>query len=276
MRLITCTYNSRTLIGELDGDSLRVASLPDGGGMRTLIRRGISPVRGYERVPLASVRIKAPVTPSKIIGIGRNYADHAAETGSALPSAPLIFAKFPSSIIAPGDAITWRESITTEVDWEGELAVVIGKTARDVSPENAYHHIFGYTIANDITARDLQGRIDAQWTRGKSLDTFCPIGPAIVTRDAIADPHDLRIVTTVNDETVQDGSTADMIFKVPDLVAYCSRMFTLEPGDLLLTGTPSGVGVGMTPPRFLKDGDRVSVTIDGIGTLTNTCRVLPD
>ena len=216
--------------------------------------------------------ILAPIKPGKIMAVGRNYADHAAELKNNVPDTPLIFAKFPTSIIASEDAIQWSTAVTNQVDWEGELAVVIGKGGRNIPEADAHQHIFGYTIANDVSARDIQSA-ESQWVRAKAMDTFLPLGPGIVTRDAIDDPHNLRIQTTVNGETMQDASTADMVFKIPYLVHYLSQTFTLEPGDLILTGTPSGVGKGMEPPRFLSDGDTVSVTIENIGTLTNTCRV---
>ncbi len=215
----------------------------------------------------------APIKPGKLLCVGRNYAEHAAELNNPLPKKPLIFSKFPSCIIANGDTIQWHSSITQQVDWEGELVVVIGKTAKNIREEDAYEHIFGYTIANDVSARDLQDN-DGQWTRAKGMDTFCPLGPSIVSKDDIPDPHALKIKTTVNGETMQDGNTSDMIFKVPFLVAYLSQTFTLEPGDLILTGTPSGVGKGMKPPRFLQSGDSVSVMIAGIGLLTNGCEVV--
>ena len=193
-----------------------------------------------------------------------------------MPPAPLLFAKLPSAVIGQGDAITWRTSITTEVDWEAELAVVIGRQGKDIAEADAFAYVFGYTVANDISARDLQIRIDSQWTRGKGLDTFCPLGPSIVTRDEIADPQALTVQTTVNGVMMQDGQTADMVYGVAALVAYVSRMFTLEPGDIILTGTPSGVGLGRTPPIFLQDGDIVSVRVSGIGELTNPCRALAE
>jgi len=272
MKLATFTHNSHTHIGQILGDRIYSTAWTD--TMQHMIRRGITPSRTSNNFPLSGVKLEAPLRPPKIIAIGRNYADHAAETGSEVPKAPLIFAKFPSSVIGQGDTITWNEAITTQVDWEGELAVVIGKRTRDIGEDEALKAVFGYTIANDVTARDLQLRIDSQWTRGKSLDTFCPLGPWIVTADEIPDPHALNIKTAVNGEVVQDSSTGDMLFKVPALVAYCSKMFTLEPGDIILTGTPPGVGEGRKPPVYLKDGDVVTVTIEGIGELSNPCRTI--
>jgi len=221
-----------------------------------------------------SYSLRAPYTPPRIFAVGRNYAEHAAEMGNQAPSKPLIFAKFPSCVIGPGQPIQWTPRITQQVDWEGELAVVIGRGGRDIPEEQAYDHIYGYTIANDVSARDLQEG-DGQWTRAKGLDTFCPLGPYLVSADEVPDPHDLRLVTKVNDEVMQDGHTGDMIFKIPFLVAYLSQSFTLQVGDLILTGTPSGVGKARKPPRFLADGDVVSITIEGLGTLSNPCHVLP-
>jgi 2-keto-4-pentenoate hydratase/2-oxohepta-3-ene-1,7-dioic acid hydratase in catechol pathway len=274
MKLVTCTTKRGIRIGEIVDD--RVYSTAWVDSMTRLIRRGITPNRISEYFPLEEVKLEPPLRPGKIIAIGRNYAEHAKETGNEPPKAPLIFAKFPSSIISAGEDITWSESITTQVDWEGELAVVIGKTARNVPEDDAYKYIFGYTIANDVSARDLQLRQDGQWTRGKSLDTFCPLGPYIATRDEIPDPHDLTVKTTVNGKARQNDSTSNMIFKIPQLIAYCSRMFTLDPGDLILTGTPPGVGEGMKPQTYLKDGDEVKITITGLGELKNTCKVLSE
>lgn len=274
MKVATFTYDNRSQIGEIVGDRVyRSASVDT---MQYMIRRGMTPSRASGHLPLSAIRFDPPVRPSKIICIGRNYAEHAAETGHDVPKEPLIFAKFPSALIGHGQAITWNENITQQVDWEGELAVVIGTRARNVSEESAMRYIFGYTIANDVSARDLQLRQDGQWTRGKSLDTFCPLGPWIVTRDEIDDPHVLSVKTTVNGEVMQDGNTRDLIFKIPTLISYCSRMFTLEPGDLILTGTPPGVGEGRKPPVYLKDGDVVNITIDGIGELSNPCKVVKE
>jgi 2-keto-4-pentenoate hydratase/2-oxohepta-3-ene-1,7-dioic acid hydratase in catechol pathway len=275
MKLTTFSYRGRTRIGTIEGDSIRTVAWQD--SMRQLIRRGIKPSPTYERaIPLAEANLHAPLIPGKIIAIGRNYAEHAAETGSPLPDKPIIFAKFPSSVIGPGDAITWRESITTQVDWEVELAVIIGQRAREVSEEEAMNYVYGYCVANDVTARDLQQKIDAQWTRGKSLDTFCPLGPYIVTRDEIADPQNLAVKTTVNDKVMQESNTKHMIFNVKHLISYSSQMFTLEPGDMILTGTPDGVGMGRKPPVFLKDGDVVTVSVEGIGEVSNPCKVIAE
>lgn len=272
MKVATYTHKDRTRVGVVVDDRIYMTSELE--SMQYMIRRGLMPGKRNESLPLEEVKLQAPLHPGKIIAIGKNYAEHAKETGSEPPKAPIIFAKFPSAIIATGEAITWSKSVTEEVDWEGELAVVIGKKARHVSEEDALKYVFGYTIADDVSARDLQQRIDAQWTRAKSLDTFCPLGPWIVTADEIADPHNLSIKTKVNNKVMQDGNTKDFIFNIPTLVSYCSKMFTLEAGDLILTGTPSGVGMGMKPPKYLKDGDTVEITIEGIGKISNPCKVL--
>lgn len=223
--------------------------------------------------PLAAFRLAAPVPrPGKVVAIGRNYADHAAEGGAAPPPAPLIFAKWPSSVIGPGDEIRWDAALTSEVDYEAELAVVIGRTARRIPAEAARDHVLGYTCLDDVSARDLQFG-DRQWVRGKSLDTFCPMGPILATLDEFADPDDLAITCHVNGELVQASRTSRMLFSVGRIIAHCSQAFTLEPGDVIATGTPAGVGVYRDPPRFLGDGDVVRVSIEGIGELSNTCRM---
>lgn len=221
--------------------------------------------------PLAGVKLAAPVQPSKICAIGLNYMDHVLEGGRKPPERPVLFAKLPTSVIGPGDEIRWEPALSDKVDFEAELAVVIGRTARRVKAADAYDYVFGYTCANDVTARDLQDT-DGQWVRSKSFDTFCPLGPWIVTRDEVPEPHDLPIRCQVNGETVQDSRTDQLIFRVPYLIEFLSRAFTLLPGDVILTGTPPGVGHYRHPPRYLRDGDVVAVTVGGIGTLTNTCR----
>ena len=212
--------------------------------------------------------------PGKVVAIGLNYLDHVRETGMERPSRPLVFAKFPSSVVGPTDDIVVDPTLTERVDWEVELAVVIGRPMRDVPVGEALDHVFGYTVANDVSARDVQFG-DGQWVRGKSFDTFCPIGPAIVTPDEIGDPQGLRLTTTVNGEVVQDSTTAEMVFGVAELLAFCSRSFTLLPGDLLLTGTPWGCGEFADPRRSLADGDVVECSVEGIGSLRNTVR-FPD
>ncbi|GAA1736523.1 fumarylacetoacetate hydrolase family protein [Aeromicrobium alkaliterrae] len=211
-----------------------------------------------QKVALEDVRLLAPVIPrSKVLGIGRNYAAHAAELGNDLPTEPLVFLKPNTSVVGPGDPIVYPRP-TKDLHFEGELAVVIGRICRDVPAEDAAKVIFGYTVANDVTARDLQ-KSDGQWARAKGYDTFCPLGPWIETN---LDTSNLRVRTTLNGETTQDGTTADMVFDVPAIVAYVSSFMTLLPGDVILTGTPEGVG-----PMVV--GDTVAVTVAGIGTLVN-------
>jgi 2-keto-4-pentenoate hydratase/2-oxohepta-3-ene-1,7-dioic acid hydratase in catechol pathway len=204
--------------------------------------------------------------PGKIVCVGLNYRDHAAESAMELPSAPLLFAKWPNGLVGPGQPIVLPHQ-TAEVDYEAELGVVIGRVARNVSTEDALDHVAGYVCANDVSARDIQFA-DGQWTRGKSFDTFCPVGP-MVPAGEIGDPQTLGIRCLLNGEVVQDSSTANMIFGVAELIAYISDGIELEPADLILTGTPPGVGFVRNPPIYLADGDEVTVEIDGIGSLTN-------
>jgi 2,4-didehydro-3-deoxy-L-rhamnonate hydrolase len=205
--------------------------------------------------------------PGKIVCVGLNYHDHAVEGGQELPKAPLLFAKWPNTLIGDGDTIVLPPE-AAEVDYEAELGVVIGTTAKRVGEADALDHVAGYICLNDVSARDLQFA-DGQWTRGKSPDTFCPVGPRLVPREEIDDPQQLGIRCVLNGETLQDSSTAQMIFSVAEIIAYVSRIITLEPGDLIATGTPAGVGVFRDPKILLKDGDQVSIEIDGLGTLTN-------
>jgi 2-keto-4-pentenoate hydratase/2-oxohepta-3-ene-1,7-dioic acid hydratase in catechol pathway len=225
--------------------------------------------------PLAGLALLAPVgRPGKVVAIGRNYREHVNEEGVDPPAAPLIFAKWPSSIVGPGADVRWDPALTGQVDYEAELAVVIGRTARRVSEADALDHVLGYTCLNDVSARDLQFG-DGQWVRGKSLDTFCPVGPALVTADEIGDPQDLDIECRVGDRIVQQANTSLMYFGIAALISYCSMAFTLDPGDIIATGTPGGVGVFRKPPILLGDGDEVTVEIERIGRLTNTCRFEP-
>ncbi|HXV32644.1 MAG TPA: fumarylacetoacetate hydrolase family protein [Gaiellaceae bacterium] len=211
-----------------------------------------------------------PERPGKIIAAGMNYRDHAAEAGLEVPERPILFAIWPSSVIGPGEAIV-LPSVSTEIDYEAELGVVIGERARDVPVEQALDVVAGYTCYNDVSARDVQFA-DGQWTRAKSFDTFSPLGPRVAPASEIPDPQALRIRCILNGETLQDSSTSEMVFSVAELVAYVSRGITLEPGDLLVTGTPAGVGFTRTPPIFLRAGDEVTVEIEGIGALTNPVR----
>jgi 2-keto-4-pentenoate hydratase/2-oxohepta-3-ene-1,7-dioic acid hydratase in catechol pathway len=203
--------------------------------------------------------------PGKIVAIGLNYMDHVRESGAEAPKRPLVFAKFTTAVIGPNEPIKIPRSLTQRVDWEVELAVVIGETARNVPVEEALGVIKGYTIGNDVSARDLQFA-DGQWVRAKSLDTFCPLLDEIVQ---IEDPQNLKLITRVNGETMQDSNTSEMIFGVAELISYCSHSFTLEAGDVMLTGTPWGCGEFMDPQRSLQDGDVVECEIEGIGVLSN-------
>jgi 2-keto-4-pentenoate hydratase/2-oxohepta-3-ene-1,7-dioic acid hydratase in catechol pathway len=219
--------------------------------------------------PMTPGRLDAPLhAPSKVACVGLNYHDHCRETGMVAPERPLIFAKFPSSLTGPGAPIEWPQGLTEKVDWEVELAVVIGRRTRHAGPGEALDAVFGYTAANDVSARDLQFA-DQQWVRAKSIDSFCPLGPVIVTPDEFGDPQDKRLVARVNGETMQDSTTAEMIFGVAEIVSFLSHACTLVPGDLILTGTPWGVGGFRDPPVFLKPGDTVEVEVEGVGVLAN-------
>ena len=204
--------------------------------------------------------------PGKIVCVGLNYRDHAEEQGVELPSEPLLFAKWPNALIGPGDPIVIPE-VVKQADYEAELGVVIGSRVKGVSRENALEAVRGYVCANDVSARDLQFS-DGQWTRGKSVDTFCPVGPLVPAAE-VPDPHALRIRAIVSGEVLQDSTTANLIFGIDEIVSHASRTITLEPGDLLLTGTPAGVGVFRDPQRLLRPGDEVTIEIEHVGTLTN-------
>ena len=205
--------------------------------------------------------------PGKIVCVGLNYHDHAGESGMSIPAQPLLFGKFSNTFIGPGEPIV-LPPISTHVDGEAELAVVIGAAARSVDRDHAMDHVFGFTVANDVSARDLQFG-DGQWFRGKGFDTFCPVLPQIVPRTEVPDPHDLRVVQRVNGAVLQDGNTRDLIFDIPTLVAFAWDVMTLEPGDLILTGTPPGVGYFRDPRIALRPGATVEVEVEGIGSLTN-------
>ncbi|MFO7602097.1 MAG: fumarylacetoacetate hydrolase family protein [Candidatus Desulfacyla sp.] len=273
MKIAQFYHDDRIRAGIVEGD--RIAPLNVGGDMIDIISNGNPD--GYERdapIPLAGIRFAPPVTrPSKIVALGLNYQDHAKESKGKIPETPLVFAKFPSSLIGHGDPITWDRTVAGKVDFEAELAVIIGKTLWRVGEEDALKAVFGYTCANDVSARDLQFG-DGQWVRGKSLDSFCPLGPWIVTRDDVPDPHSLGIRCRVNNRLMQDSHTGQMIFRIPEVVSFLSRHFTLNPGDVILTGTPHGVGAFRDPPVYLSNGDEVAVEIEGIGRLVNPCSVV--
>jgi 2-keto-4-pentenoate hydratase/2-oxohepta-3-ene-1,7-dioic acid hydratase in catechol pathway len=268
---------SRT--GFLDGDE--VVAVPGDAGRRaveTVLLDGDDALTGLHvsaagghRYPLDGLAILSPLhRPSKVLGIGLNYADHAAETAFEAPTEPVVFAKLPSTIVGPYDAIRLPSAAPRRVDYEAELAVVIGRTGRDIAVEDAMRFVLGYTACNDVTARDWQVKKPAgQWTLGKSFDTFLPIGPCIVTADEIPDVTQLRITCTIGGAMLQDDRAGSMIFSIPEVIAYLSRVATLVPGDLILTGTPSGTGSGQTPPRWLTAGEIVEVAVSEIGTLRN-------
>jgi 2-keto-4-pentenoate hydratase/2-oxohepta-3-ene-1,7-dioic acid hydratase in catechol pathway len=221
-----------------------------------------------------STRMAPVPRPGKVVAVGLNYHAHAAEGGAAIPASPMLFAKFPTAVVGPGATVEWDPALTSAVDLEAELAVVIGRTARRVSASEALEHVIGYTCLNDVSARDLQ-YADRQFVRSKSLDTFCPMGPVLVTRDEVPDPGALFVRSYRNGELMQDGHTSDLIFDVQALVAFCSRAFTLEPGDVIATGTPAGVGYFREPKVVMHDGDLMAIEVEGIGRLENPCREVP-
>jgi len=267
LKLVTYSVDGgEPRVGALEGEEIRPLGHED---MIEFIEFGGSPEPGEDTVSLGEARIHAPTTrPQKVIGIGLNYEDHAAETGADIPEKPIVFAKYTNAVIGPGEAIR-IPPITEQADYEAELAVVIGRAARNVSESEALDYVFGYTNANDVSSRDLQFSEGGQWTRSKSIDTFCPMGPYIATTDEIADPQDLSIRCILNGEVMQDGTTAKMIFSVAELVSFLSQGMTLVPGDVIVTGTPPGVGSARDPQVWLKAGDEVSIEIEGLGTLTN-------
>lgn len=245
------------------------AFLETGESARIAAERLVNDGAHAQIVALSEVLLSAPVPyPGKIVAVGLNYSDHAMESGAKeSPKSPLIFAKFPNSICGPGDAIVLPAG-DAKVDYEAELGVVIGKRGKAIAAQNAYEYVAGYLPLNDVSARAWQFA-DKQWVRGKSCDTFCPIGPYLVTRDEIPDPHCLAIRTRVNGTTLQDSNTSKMIFRIPQLIEFISESITLEPGDLIATGTPEGVGAFREPPIYLKAGDVVEVEVEGLGVLQN-------
>ena len=271
MRWMRFEYEGRVVHGRVSANNQQV-ELTDLNWADILAGRTATHTLAH--IPLAAVQPLSPVPqPGKIVCIGLNYLDHCRETGIEPPTKPLIFTKFTSALTDPGADIIWSPEVTNQVDFEGELAVVIGREARRVAAKEALDYVAGYTIGNDVSARDVQFG-DGQWVRGKSLDTFCPLGPVLVTAVAIPDPQTLAIRTLLNGQVMQDSSTAEMIFSVAELIAYCSQSFTLYPGDVLLTGTPHGVGLGREPRVWMQDGDEIVVEIEQIGRLANQCRVV--
>jgi 2,4-diketo-3-deoxy-L-fuconate hydrolase len=269
LKLVTyLTGGGAPRVGYIDNDEVRPLG---GGSLLEYIEHARSADRqpGGEAVALEEADLHAPIArPGKIVAIGLNYEDHAAETGAEIPEKPVVFAKYPNTIIGPGEPIR-IPPIAEQIDYEAELAVVIGRRARNVSEAEALEYVFGYTNSNDVSARDLQFSEGGQWTRSKSIDTFCPMGPYVATRDEVPDPQNLYIRAILNGEVVQDGTTSKMIFSVAELVSFLSQGMTLEPGDIIITGTPPGVGMARDPQLWMKPGDEVTIEIEGLGALTN-------
>ena len=237
-----------------------------------IIEKKIKPQVSEKSIPIENVNFAPVITgASKIIAIGLNYKDHAQELGLELPKNPLIFTKFTNSLLGHKEKITWNQTITNEVDFEAELAVIIGEKVYNCHNEDAMDCVYGYTCANDVSARDLQFS-DVQWVRGKSLDSFCPIGPCIVTKDEIPEPDNLKIQCLLNNKIMQNSNTKNLIFNIKDLISFLSKHFTLFPGDIILTGTPGGVGTFREPPVYLKNNDEIIVRIEKIGSLVNYCK----
>ena len=292
MRLVTFSDAAGMRIGVHDKDSNTIVDLAattrlpkDMTAFIALGKNGLKRARaavksGEGRVPFASVKLHAPIPrPAKnILCVGKNYHDHAREFHAsgfdasagkdAIPELPILFTKWPNSVIAHDEPIPSYLDYTNSTDYEGELTVVIGPSGRGISGKDAYDHVYGYTIVNDATARTLQNQ-HKQWFLGKSIDGYCPMGPCIVTADEVADVTKLQLTTRVNGEVRQDAPVSQLIFDIPTLIETLSRVMTLEPGDLIATGTCAGVGIGFNPPKFLKKGDRVAITIEPIGTLEN-------
>jgi 2-keto-4-pentenoate hydratase/2-oxohepta-3-ene-1,7-dioic acid hydratase in catechol pathway len=277
MRLVTFTHQGSTRTGALASDDAVVdlhaadstippdmLALLDGGD--AMLDRVRAAIAGAPTIPLADVTLEAPLRPRKVLAIGLNYKDHAAETNAELPLKPIVFYKVNSCITGPGKPVE-KPRASDFIDWEAELVVVIGTRGRHIAADDALSHVAGYMCGNDISVRDWQ-RHAATWVMGKGFDTHGPIGPWIATRDE-ADPSDMQIRCFVNGEMKQDSNTRELIFDVPALIAYISTGMTLEPGDIIFTGTPSGVGVGRKPPEWLKAGDTVRVEIAGLGVLEN-------
>lgn len=283
MRLVTFSEGNGLKIGAVRQG--RVVDLSEvAGDMLTFIEGAPATLAAAARLlneakgglALDEVTLAAPIPQPRrnIMCLGMNYAAHAAESAAAagrevrLPETPVVFTKAPTAVIGPTDEIPFHAAATSEVDWEVELAVIIGRQGRNITADRAMEHVFGYAVLNDISARDLQRR-GKQFFKGKSLDGFCPMGPWIVTADEISDPHDLRLACIVNGRTMQDSNTADMIFQIAPTVSYLSQGMALLPGDIIATGTPSGVGFARQPPIFLQPGDEVVCEIEGIGQLRN-------
>ncbi|MFG3101394.1 fumarylacetoacetate hydrolase family protein [Streptomyces sp. NPDC048182] len=280
MKIARIRHQGRVSAARIEGGTAHPVVAEDDRFMADAVRDLIADGTAHEvlaadvpGVPLAEVELLSPLAaPQKIVCIGLNYADHIRETGLDTPEVPLAFVKTAHCLTGPTDPIRVPRGTTEQLDWEAELAVVIGRPARDVPVERAMEHVFGYTVANDVSARDAQFS-DGQWFRGKNFDDFCPLGPWLVTSDEVPDPQALAIAARVNGTTVQHSSTKEMIFGVAETVSYLSRYLTLNPGDVIATGTPHGVGMGRTPQLWLTDGDVVEIEVEGVGALRNTVRV---
>jgi 2-keto-4-pentenoate hydratase/2-oxohepta-3-ene-1,7-dioic acid hydratase in catechol pathway len=274
MKLVSfSTTDSKVRPGALLDEGNLIVDLTAAGYADALavIAAGITAIddpRTYPSYQLSEVRLRAPLAnPPRLFAIGLNYREHAIESKMAFPEFPVVFFKLQTAIIGLGDAIVLPKN-STEPDYEAELAFVIGKGGFRIPAASWHEHVYGYTIINDVSARDIQ-RSTSQWSMAKSFPTFCPMGPAIVTADEIHDPHNLAIGLSIDGEQLQNSTTGELIFKIPQLIEYLSSIAPLLPGDIVSTGTPSGVGMGRTPKRWLKPGDNVTVTIEGLGSLTN-------
>jgi 2-keto-4-pentenoate hydratase/2-oxohepta-3-ene-1,7-dioic acid hydratase in catechol pathway len=256
--------------GFLFEDTATILDLsPDGySSALDVIGRGITQVTATRKVPLSEVKLRAPLpNPPRIFAIGLNYRDHAKESGMAIPTTPVVFFKLTTSVIGPGEAIVLPGN-STEPDYEAEFAFVIGKGGYRIPASAWREHVYGYTIVNDVSARDVQFAT-TQWSMSKSFPTFCPLGPAIVTADEIADPHQLGISLSIDGEQLQNSNTRELVFKIPELIEHLSSITPLLTGDIVSTGTPPGVGLGRNPKRWLKPGETVTVSVEGLGSLTN-------
>ena len=270
MKIAQYYDKDRIRLGRIEGEN--VIPIDFQGDMISFINSRSDLRDSGEPVSIDGIRFAPSVSrPSKIIGIGLNYRDHINESKGKVPEIPMIFAKFPNTLLGHKGQITWNSNLTRKVDFEAELAVIIGKEIYECPEDEAMEGVFGYTCGNDVSARDLQFA-DGQWVRGKSPDTFCPLGPWVVTSEEIVDPHSLGIKSLLNGRIMQDSNTSLMLFKLPSLISFLSRSFTLVPGDVILTGTPHGVGCFREPSVYMKDGDEIVVEIEGVGRLENSCR----
>lgn len=271
MRLVSYSVDGGTIApGLLLEDARQVADLGSLGFTSTLdfMERGGAGVKPAKTLPLDAVRLHAPIpAPPRVFAIGLNYRDHAIESGMEIPTTPVVFFKLSTSVVGPGDAIVLPKN-STMPDYEAEFAFVIGKGGYRIPASAWREHVYGYTIVNDVSARDVQFAT-TQWSMSKSFPTFCPMGPAIVTADEIADPHALQISLTIDGETLQNSSTRELVFGIPELIEHLSSITPLLTGDVISTGTPPGVGLGRNPKRWLKPSETVTVTIEGLGSLTN-------